>query len=316
MLATPRMSKQSLGVGSQTELQPINPFLLSLLIPIIMTMDSKGGPLPDEDLMNETKNESAPHLPMKRFLKALLFASCVVCCGIYFSLYHWPSRLPGLAGGSIGVMDESSDAFAVASDGVGNEETGPWLTEVATLMTELYELLQEMKYTKPEAIQYAHHGERGINVTLAKYIGLIPEAITLLQLLPYTVTSPGPYYFYGHQIIPSVTRFSAFGYSNMLLLSTRFADMRDDFTLRASRDPWNGGSGIWTDADVHRKELWTESYLKPWQIALSSSVFDSRLVGSSPAMSSVMVLDLKTRMYSAYHYSSSSLVWVCNRKCV
>lgn len=263
-------------------------------------MDAKEKIVPEKELISETTGESKPNYGVQRVLKTLLFASFVICWGAYFSFQYQPLRIPGLAARLLDGLHEANDASVVANDGAKAEETSIWLKEIATLMTELYELLSQMKYIKPGAVQYAPHGEKGVNVTLAKYIGLIPEAIDLLQLLPYTVTSPGPYYYFGHAIVPSVTRFSAWGYSNNLLLTTRFSDLRDDFTLRASRDPWNGGSGMWTDADVLKKEPWTVSYLKPWQVALSSSTFDNRLVASNGHAASVMVLDMKTRKHISY----------------
>lgn len=163
-------------------------------------------------------------------------------------------------------------------------------------MSELYELLEEMRYIKPDSISYPPHSLPAINITLATSIGLSPLAIKLLQILPYVKQTPGPLYNSWNEPIMSATNWRAWRYNNELLLSTSFVDMRDDKVLMGTRDPW--------DDDSEMMEMMLQGelsedpeipLLKPWQVALTGidrvNLFhtnDTCLRGGK------MILDLKT----------------------
>lgn len=111
-----------------------------------------------------------------------------------------------------------------------------WMQEIAGLVGELYELLAEMRYVKPGAIQYPSYLGPKINTTLAKAWGVSADAIRLLRILPYAVQTPGPFRNpVTKEPIMSATAWQAWRYKDELLLSTAFADMRDDGILIRSR---------------------------------------------------------------------------------
>jgi hypothetical protein len=169
-------------------------------------------------------------------------------------------------------------------------------------MKELYELLEEMRYLKPNSIAYPPHHSPGINITLAaRVIGMSSEAITLLSILPYVQKSYDARYDANHpkRLIPSVAQWRARRYPNdEMLLSTAFADMRIDGDLKRSREAFNSwelpqdsyfGDGREEDADneVH--------FLQSWMVGLSGqNDISSRATGDSFPMCGNLVLDLRT----------------------
>jgi hypothetical protein len=171
-------------------------------------------------------------------------------------------------------------------------------------MKELYELLEEMRYLKPNSIVYPPHHSPGINLTLAaSVIGMSAEAITLLSILPYVQKPYDARFDHNHPKgpIPSVTQWRARRYLyDEMLLSTAFADMRIDGDLKRSREAfgsWPGDQlkdsyfGDWNEEDRDNEVY----FLKSWMVGLSGrNDIPSRATGDTFAMHGNLVLDLRT----------------------
>lgn len=56
--------------------------------------------------------------------------------------------------------------------------------EIVDLMTALYELYLKMRYITPSSLKYPPHSPP-VDVSLAKSLGVEPQVIAILQLLPY-----------------------------------------------------------------------------------------------------------------------------------
>lgn len=112
--------------------------------------------------------------------------------------------------------------------------------EIVTLITQYYELLAKMRYFPTSYIKYAPH-DPPIDVDLAKSFDLEPQAIELLQALPYIE-----------------------GYSNEdeFILGGSFADMRSLDVLMQSRDPgFASPEGGFDDENGE--------YMRPWEICIN-----------------------------------------------
>jgi hypothetical protein len=138
--------------------------------------------------------------------------------------------------------------------------------ELAATMEEFYGMLVHMQYLKPEAVSHAPHTNPGINVTLALELKMSPEAIMLLQILPYVQTTD-PYYLTAEN---ASVRFGTA--ANVFMMGTTFADFRNDDELRASRDPWQSKYGIYEDVYFEGDSDGDEGeYMKPWQVVLTGT---------------------------------------------
>jgi hypothetical protein len=179
-----------------------------------------------------------------------------------------------------------------------------WLQQIADLMKELYELLEEMRYLKPNSIAYPSHHSPGINLTLAaSVIGMSAEAITLLSLLPYVQKSYDARFDHNHPQRPilSVTQWRARRYPNdEMLLSTAFADMRVDGDLKRSREAFNSWPGEQLKdsyfGDGREEDSDNEAhFLQSWMVGLSGqNEISSRATGDSFPMRGNLSLDLRT----------------------
>lgn len=176
-----------------------------------------------------------------------------------------------------------------------------WIQEVVSLITELYALLEKMRYLKPGAIQHAPHSTP-VNTHLTALMGLTPSAITLLNSLPYVVISLGPFRDFVGNLEMSATNWRAYRYNNEFLLTTRLADMRDDGTLRRSRDPLYGDHGpAPKDGEFLYAESHVNTLLEKWQVAITGkNRVDSYWKGDNLLKGGVMILDLKTRRWSQF----------------
>ena len=87
--------------------------------------------------------------------------------------------------------------------------------EVADIMTEFYELLAETGHYNESIIKRPPH-HPGINKALAAELELSPEAVDMMELLPYLNLKDYP------------IAWSKGGGDNEFLLSGTFADLRDD----------------------------------------------------------------------------------------
>ncbi|KAH8663493.1 hypothetical protein BGZ60DRAFT_411451 [Tricladium varicosporioides] len=160
-----------------------------------------------------------------------------------------------------------------------------WIQDVVDLITDLYTLLEGMAYLPPKSISYPPHINPAINNTLAARIGLSSDAILLLEKLPYVMID---------------TNWNAYRYKNELLLTTQFADMRDDWTLRKSRDPWHPDTWHPRDEEHFKpnssKDEEVLGGLKPWEVALSGvDRINSWMSDDQPLRGANMILNLKTR---------------------
>jgi hypothetical protein len=112
--------------------------------------------------------------------------------------------------------------------------------EIAELMTRYYELLAKMRYFPSSFIKYPPHSPP-IDITFAQSLGLEPQAIELLQLLPYVE-----------------------GYNNEdeFILGGSFADFRKKGVLSQSRDPAFAEPDKGFDGE-------NGEYVRPWVLVLN-----------------------------------------------
>jgi len=102
--------------------------------------------------------------------------------------------------------------------------------ETINLIQELYELMEDMGYLKSGLISYPLQKENSINRTLTVELGLYDHVVDFMEHLPYINSTSDSQ--------SQRTNWNEPGYQNMFLLSASFADLRDDDTLRRSRDIW------------------------------------------------------------------------------
>ncbi|KAE8440601.1 hypothetical protein EG329_007047 [Mollisiaceae sp. DMI_Dod_QoI] len=96
------------------------------------------------------------------------------------------------------------------------------VAETVGLITKWYELLCDMKYLGPDAIDYPPHvGDKAINITLARQMGLDELVIETIQQLPYISSVSGGW----------------MGGRDILFRDGRFVDYRNNEDLYLSRDP-------------------------------------------------------------------------------
>ena len=94
--------------------------------------------------------------------------------------------------------------------------------ETVALITKWYELLREMRYLGPKAIAYPPHvGDRAINVTLARQMGLDERVIETMLHMPYVDDHTGGWMLE----------------RDILFRDGRFVDYRNDEDIYLSRDP-------------------------------------------------------------------------------
>ncbi|KAG0652311.1 hypothetical protein D0Z07_1209 [Hyphodiscus hymeniophilus] len=115
-------------------------------------------------------------------------------------------------------------------------------TEIVHLIRDYYELLARLRYFPSSFIKYPPHSP-AIDVKLAASLGMEPQIISLLELLPYIE-----------------------GYSNEdeFILGGSFADFRQKGALETSRDPG------FKDPDLRKG--WNEEngpYVRPWVLVLN-----------------------------------------------
>jgi len=96
--------------------------------------------------------------------------------------------------------------------------------EVASLMTEFYELLAEMGYYEPAKIDRAPHTDPGINHEYAKEVGFSDKAVEMMLKLPYLNTELDVAWMHGASHVE-------------FLLYGTFIDFRLDENLLSSQDP-------------------------------------------------------------------------------
>ena len=113
--------------------------------------------------------------------------------------------------------------------------------EIASLVTEFYELLSQMGQFPPATIKYPPHLHPPINVKFAKSLGMAPQVVDLIQKLPYVESNGRIWLFEG-----------------------LFADFREDEDLESSRDPF----GVNPDGWSYYSER--GPYMRPWQVALNA----------------------------------------------
>ncbi len=138
----------------------------------------------------------------------------------------------------------------------------PTKQEVADLVTDLYDLLSEMGYFPPEAINRPPHPtSRNINATLARELGYSEEAIQMMEMLPYIKTTGEDDAF----------TWSHGGWGGEFIHEGRFVDLTDDEML-GFRDPFHNVEYV----DGEPKD-WDEDggkYMYPDYIILSQKAQD------------------------------------------
>ncbi len=112
--------------------------------------------------------------------------------------------------------------------------------DIAALMARYYELLARMRYFPSSAIKYPPHSPP-IDIAFAQSLGLEPQVIELLQILPYVE-----------------------GYRNEdeFILGGSFADFRKKGVLSQSRDP----AFAEPEGDFDSEN---EQYVRPWVLVLN-----------------------------------------------
>jgi hypothetical protein len=112
--------------------------------------------------------------------------------------------------------------------------------EIVDLMTKYYQLLSSMRYFPDSIIRYAPH-DPPVDVEFAASLGMEPQAIELLKLLPYV---------------------DGLHNEDEFIMHGSFADFRKNKVLEQSRDP----KFITPDKgfDVENGE-----YVRPWVLTLT-----------------------------------------------
>ncbi|KAF8851552.1 hypothetical protein BDZ45DRAFT_144289 [Acephala macrosclerotiorum] len=97
------------------------------------------------------------------------------------------------------------------------------VVETVGLVTKWYELLRDMKYLGPDSIEYPPHvGDKAINVTLARQMGLSELVIETMQQMPYVNRNAEGGWM---------------GERDILYRDSRFVDYRKEEDIYLSRDP-------------------------------------------------------------------------------
>ena len=160
--------------------------------------------------------------------------------------------------------------------------TDSWIQQITNLIGDLYQLLAKMQYLDLDqgTLDYPPHTnpEKSINTALATQSHLIPEAIQLLQQLPYVIAP---------------TRWMHGAGDNEFVLYGCFADFRNDDELEESRDPLYAGVNP-KDESVGWDDEYGQ-YMRPWYVPLS------RLGNHG----SVLILNMKNRELYNFHYYES-----------
>ena len=164
--------------------------------------------------------------------------------------------------------------------------TDSWIQQIASSMGQFYQLLAKMQYLDLDkgTIDYAPHTDpkKCVNTVLAAQLGLTPEAIKLLQRLPY-VAAP--------------VRWNHGAGDNEFILRGCFADFRSDQKIEESRDP------LYASVDPKDKSVgWDDKdgqYMQPWYVPLSR-------LGNHGV---VLILNMKNRE-SVSICLFSILIWV------
>jgi hypothetical protein len=112
--------------------------------------------------------------------------------------------------------------------------------EIVDLMTRYYQLLSSMRYFPESCIKYAPH-DPPVYIEFAESLGLEPQAIELLQLLPYV---------------------DGLHNEDEFIIHGSFADFRKNSVLEQSRDPkfLNPDKGF----DAENGE-----YVRPWVLVMT-----------------------------------------------
>ncbi|CZR60775.1 uncharacterized protein PAC_10671 [Phialocephala subalpina] len=112
--------------------------------------------------------------------------------------------------------------------------------DIATLLSNYYQLMARMRYFSPDCIKYPPH-DPPIDVEFAKSLDLEPQVIELLQVLPYV---------------------EGLNNEDEFILSGSFADMRQKSVLEQSRDPdYVDPTGGYDEENG--------KYVMPWMLVLN-----------------------------------------------
>lgn len=148
-------------------------------------------------------------------------------------------------------------------------------TETAALVTKWYELLRDMRYLGPDAIVYPPHvGDKAINLTLARQMGLDERVIETMQQMPYVDDHTG-----GWMLDRDV-----------LFRDGRFVDYRNDKDIYLSRDPL----GHWDRYAQATSKTFEESMLDFEDLFPKSAIPLSIVRGGVWATGDAIVLDTAT----------------------
>ena len=187
--------------------------------------------------------------------------------------------------GSIWLTANSTSRY---DHGIMTRSTDSWIQQLSTLMGDFYQLLAKMQYLDLDqgTIDYPPYTdpEKSINTILATQLGLTPEAIQLLQRLPY-VAAPA--------------RWNHGAGDEEFILYGCFADFRKDGELEESRDPLYAGvdpkdeSVGWEDEDGQ--------YMRPWYVPLSR-------LGNHGV---VLILNMKNRKSRYFYPAIDPCIIVC-----
>lgn len=141
--------------------------------------------------------------------------------------------------------------------------------EIATLLSEYYQLMSRMRYFSPDCIKYPPHNPP-IDVPFAQSLGLEPQVIDLLQILPYV---------------------EGLNNEDEFILYGSFADFRRKRVLRQSRDPdFASPEGDYEEENG--------KYVMPWVLVLNEC-------GNH---GSIMYFDTRNSKHPYYYISSHSLI--------
>jgi hypothetical protein len=148
--------------------------------------------------------------------------------------------------------------------------------ETVALVTKWYELLREMRYLGHNAIAYPPHvGDKAINVTLARAMGLDERVIETMQQMPYVDDHTGGW----------------MQERDVLFRDGRFVDYRNDRDMYLSRDPL----GHWIIYDSKATDDTFEQSMMDFETLYPKSAFPLSIVrGGMWGTGDAIVLDTAT----------------------
>lgn len=133
------------------------------------------------------------------------------------------------------------------------------IKEVASLMTEWYDLLVKMRYVNAQDIAYPPHISKPINTKHAAEFGLVKDVVDLMQMMPYHIAYGSTNWNHGSDA------------GEFLFWGEFGADMRDEDAdwFHNIVDPFYGVQYVESGDPVKGFDEEDGLYMRPWYLALN-----------------------------------------------